>query len=72
MGFLAVELLARLHLTARRRGLELRIAASPELRELIAFCGLEEVLAVELQREPEEREELCGLEEERELLDPGA
>ena len=40
----AVDVLARLHLAARRRGLELRINAPPELRELIAFCGLEDVL----------------------------
>lgn len=72
MGLLAVDLLARLHLVARRRGLELRIAAPPELCELVAFCGLEEVLRLELQRQPEEREERRGVEEERELLDPGA
>jgi anti-anti-sigma regulatory factor len=71
MGLLAVDLLARLHLAARRRGIGVRIAAPPELRELIALCGLEEVLRVELQREPEEREERLGVEEERELLDPG-
>jgi anti-anti-sigma regulatory factor len=72
MGLFAVDLLARLHLMARRRGLELRIAASPELRELIAFCGLDEVLSVEPEREPEEGEERGSVEEERQLLDPGA
>lgn len=72
MGLFAVDLLARLHLAARRRGHELRIAAPPELRELIVFCGLEDALCVELQRQPEEREERLGVEEERELLDPGA
>ncbi len=72
MGLFAVDLLARLSLAARRRGLELRIATPPELRELIALCGLEEALPVELQRQPEQREERLGVEEERELLDPGA
>jgi anti-anti-sigma regulatory factor len=72
MGLFAVDVVARLHLAARRRGLELRIAAPPELRELIAFCGLDEVLRVELQRQPEQREERGGVEEERELLDSGA
>jgi anti-anti-sigma regulatory factor len=71
MGLFAVDVLARLHLATRRRGVELRIAAPPELRDLIAFCGLDEVLRIELQRQPEEREERDRVEEERELLDPG-
>jgi hypothetical protein len=63
--------LALLQLTARRGGIELRLAhASDELRELIAFMGLADVLPVEPQREPEEREETLGVEEEREFGDP--
>ena len=63
----AVDLLARLQLAARRHGSELRLCgASRALRELIAFCGLAGVL----EREPEEREEALGVEEERQLDDP--
>jgi hypothetical protein len=72
MGLFAVDLLARLSLAARRCGLDVRIAAPPALHELIEFCGLEEALPVELQRQPEQREQRLGVEEERELLDPGA
>ena len=43
-----------------------------ELLELIAFCGLAEVLRVEPRREAEEREQRLGVEEERELDDPPA
>lgn len=71
----AVDLLARLKLIAWRRGRLLRIqSASPELRELLALTGLSEVvpvavaLAVELEGQTEEREELRGVEEE---ADPG-
>jgi hypothetical protein len=65
-----VEALARLQLAARRRGLELRVlVASRELRELIDFCGLGSVLGVEPRRQPEEREERLGVEEEGELGD---
>ena len=73
MSFAVVDLLARLHLAARRRGAELRIReASPELRELISLAGLEEVLRVEPRRQAEQREELLGVEEERQLRDPPA
>ncbi len=66
-----VGVLARLHLRARRRGRELWICgASPELCELVAFAGLAGVLRLEPGREPEEREERLGVEEERELGDP--
>ena len=41
----AVEALARLQLVARRAGCELRLRnASPELRDLVAFMGLRDVL----------------------------
>ena len=73
MSFAVVDLLARLHLAARRRGTELRIReASPELRELISLAGLEEVLCVEPRRQAEQREELLGVEKERQLRDPPA
>ena len=68
-----VAVLARAQLNARRRGTRLRFRnASPALRELIAFAGLEEVLPLvgRLRREPEEREEPVGVEEEGELGDP--
>jgi hypothetical protein len=43
--------------------------ASPELAELLAFAGLDEVLGVRVRRQPEEREERVRVEEERELGD---
>ena len=68
-----LDVLARLQLAARRRGHEMRlVGASRELRELIAFAGLETALPVEPRRQPEEREEGVGVEEERELDDPSA
>ena len=40
-----VDALARLQLAARRYGCQVRLrGASPELRELVAFMGLEDVL----------------------------
>ncbi len=66
-----LDALARLQLAARRAGLELRLRrAAPELAELIAFAGLDAVLRVEVRRQPEEREERLGLEEEGQLPDP--
>jgi hypothetical protein len=51
---LTVGALARLQLTARRVGLEIRLShASSELQELVAFVGLEDVLCVEPGRQPE-------------------
>ena len=68
---LTVDALARLQLSARRRGRRLRLRdASGELQDLIAFVGLSEVLGVELQRQSEQREQRVGVEEERELDDP--
>ncbi len=69
----ALDALARLHLNARRLGLELRLQhASCELASLIAFAGLDEVLRVELERKAEEGEERGGVEEEGQLDDlPG-
>ncbi len=64
-----VGALARLALEARRIGLDLRLArVPPELAELIAFAGLDAVLlGVEAGRQPEQREEALGVEEERQL-----
>lgn len=75
VGSIAADLgtvgsLARLQLEARRLGLDLELrSASPELLDLIAFVGLEEVLAVEPGGKPEEREERVRVEEERQLPD---
>jgi hypothetical protein len=67
----AIDTLARLQLAARRLGLEIRLRhASSELRELLAFAGLRDVLRVEAGGQAEEREERLGVEEERELDDP--
>ena len=69
----AVEALARLQLGARRAGMEVRLSGvTPEMRHLLAFCGLSDVLGVEPERQPEERENRLGLEEERHLGDPPA
>jgi hypothetical protein len=68
---LAIDALARLQLAARRVGLEIRVCnASAELRGLVELVGLTEVLRVESGREPKEREDRLGAEEERELDDP--
>jgi anti-anti-sigma regulatory factor len=62
--------LARLQLAMRRCGCELEISnAQPCLLELIGLFGLAEVLRVESQRHAEEREDLSGVEEKRELGD---
>jgi anti-anti-sigma regulatory factor len=67
----AVEALARLQLAARRIGLEVRLCrASSELRDLLVFCGLDNVLRVEVGGQAEDREDRLGAEEERELDDP--
>ena len=65
-----VDALARLQLAARRAGrLQLR-DASDDLRKLIGFVGLDDVLRVEPSRKAKEREQRLGVEEERELDDP--
>jgi ABC-type transporter Mla MlaB component len=65
-----VDALARLQLTARRLGRRVRLRhASAELRELLAFVGLDEVvpfqrrLRLGLKRQTEEREQARGVEE---------
>ena len=68
-----VDALARIHLAARRAGVDLDVRhASPELKELLVFTGLSGVLGVEPGREAEERKDPLGREEERELGDPPA
>jgi STAS domain-containing protein len=65
-----VERLARLGLGARRRGRELLLrGASDGLLDLVRFAGLDGVLRVEVKRQPEEREEPGGVQEERDLGD---
>lgn len=65
-----VDRIARLHLTLRRHGYDLRLRnPSSSLRELICFCGLDGVLCVEPEREAEQGEQPLGVEEERELGD---
>ena len=76
-----VEALARLRLAARRLGCGLRLrGASRELAEIVAFCGLCDVLAVEEDDllagrdggEAEEREHPRGVEERVDARDPPA
>ena len=74
----AVEALARLGLTARRRGCRLRLRnPSRGLEELIAFCGLDDVLPCERSvgrrgGKAEEGEEALGVEERVDRDDPPA
>jgi anti-anti-sigma regulatory factor len=68
-----VDALARVRLTARRLGCEVRLRnASPRLRELLALVGLSDVLPCDpgsgLDRQSEEREQVLGVEEG---VDPG-
>ncbi len=66
-----IDALARFQLAARRRGRRLRLhGASDELLALIAFAGLDDALRVEPGRQPEQREQRLGVEEERQLDDP--
>ena len=71
----AIDALARMQLSARRLGRRICLShASHELQELIALMGLRDVvpldpgLAFQVRREPEERKEALGVEEE---ADPG-
>jgi anti-anti-sigma regulatory factor len=51
----SVEALARLQLVARRAGCDLRLRnASPELRDLVAFMGLRDVLPEEETATPQD------------------
>ena len=69
----AVDHIARLRLCMRRGGYQLCLAnVSDELRRVIQLAGLEACLDVEVQRQPEEREQPRGVEEEGDLPDPSA
>jgi hypothetical protein len=77
--FETVAVLARLQLTARRCGGRVQVLnASSGLHDVLALAGLCHVvgvcppLAIEAQRQPEHREEACGVEEERDPADPVA
>jgi ABC-type transporter Mla MlaB component len=72
-----VDALARLQLTARRLGREVRIRHAPrELQELLALMGLSDVVplsdssALEVGRQAEEREVDLRVEEEADPADP--
>lgn len=67
----AVECIARLLLQARREGCDCRLReASDELLQLIELAGLDGLLSVEVERQPEQRKQPCCVEEESELADP--
>jgi hypothetical protein len=68
----AIDALARLGLIARRLGCPLRVRrASPQLRELVAFCGLGDALGVGWdRRQPEQGEQAVGVQERVEPGDP--
>lgn len=74
--FIAVDVLARLHLKARHHGSRLLLRnASRELSELLALAGLDHVLlagsgpSLGLGRQSEQREEL-GVDEDVDGADP--
>ena len=68
-----IDEIARLQLTARRRGCQLELAnANPYLLDLIGFVGLSHVLRVQSGGQAEERKQPGGIEEEGELCDPPA
>jgi hypothetical protein len=65
-----VDALARLQLEARRAGYRIVVTdAPPDLAELVHLAGLGETLGLEARRQPEQREQHVGVEEERELPD---
>lgn len=70
-GIALVEALARMHLTARRRGARIRLRrAGPRLRGLLHMAGLDTVLPVEPVGQPEQGEQVCGVQEGVERCDP--
>jgi anti-anti-sigma regulatory factor len=69
----AVDHIARLQLCMRRGGYRLCLAnVSDELSRVIELAGLEGCLGVEVQGQPEQREQLRGVEEEGDLPYPPA
>ena len=66
----AVDLLARLQLLSKHLGRRLKLVAPPpRLLELIGLMGLSDVLVVEPRGQPEQREEMLGVEEEADPAD---
>jgi hypothetical protein len=66
-----VDALCRLRMSVAHMGYVLRlIEATPQLEELLTWCGLDESSLVQGEREAEEREETIGVEEEVEPGDP--
>ena len=64
-----VDAMASFHVIARRFGCGARFRhVSKELKEIVSLMGLSDVLSVEPSGEPEQREEMLGVEEE---TDPG-
>ena len=69
----AIDHIARLRLCMRRGGYELCLAnVSDELKRVIQLAGLAGCLGVEVQGQPEQREQLRRVEEEGDLADPPA
>jgi anti-anti-sigma regulatory factor len=67
----AIDRLARLQLEAGRHGVRLRfVNVNQQLYLLIEFCGLTEVLSVQVERQAEQGEQPGGVQEERDLRDP--
>jgi hypothetical protein len=67
-----IEALARFKLDALRGGQDAVLRGpSSELLALLDLCGLRDVLRVEVGGQAEQREEPVGIQEERELADPG-
>ena len=65
-----VDALARLALAARRAGIVVRVAgASADLRDLVAFAGLGDVVRLEGGGQPEPGEQ-PGVEEVVDVADP--
>lgn len=74
-----VDALARLRLTARRLGADIRLrGADVRLRQLLAFTGLSEIIPIEggstfePHRQAEEREQPLDVEEVGDPADPAA
>jgi hypothetical protein len=70
-----IDALARLQLTAARRGSRLVLRGAPaSLLELVALAGLTRILrsGVQVVRQPEQREEAGGVQEEGDAADPVA
>lgn len=68
-----IDQIARLQLEAQRCGCRLELKdAGLQLAALIGFCGLSEVLRVEVKRQAEERKDSLGVEEKSELDYPSA